>query len=49
MARYATFDVGHPILPQGNKFNQQYFIDEEFPDLKPENRIFRRRMPFATF
>jgi hypothetical protein len=32
-----------------SKFNQQYFIDYVFPDLKTENRNFRRRMPLATF
>jgi hypothetical protein len=37
------------VLPKGSKFNQQYFIDWVFPDLKTENRNFRRRMPFATF
>jgi hypothetical protein len=37
------------ILPKGSKFNQQYFIDSVFPDLKTQNRNFRRRMPLATF
>jgi hypothetical protein len=47
------FTARQPILldalPKGNKFNQQYFIDYVFPDLKKENRNFRRRMPLATF
>jgi hypothetical protein len=30
------------VLPKGSKFNQQYFIDSVFPDLKTENRNFRR-------
>jgi hypothetical protein len=37
------------VLPKGSKFNQQYFIDYMFPDLKTENRNFRCRMPLATF
>jgi hypothetical protein len=37
------------VRPKGNKFNQQYFIDYVCPDLKTENRNFRRRMPLATF
>jgi histone-lysine N-methyltransferase SETMAR len=37
------------VLPKGSKFNQQYFIDHVFPDLKMENRNFGRRMPLATF
>jgi hypothetical protein len=37
------------VPPNGSKFNQQYFIDYVFPDLKAENRNFRRRMPLATF
>jgi hypothetical protein len=37
------------VLPKGSKFNQQYFIDYIFPDLKTENLNFRRRMPLATF
>jgi hypothetical protein len=37
------------VLPKGSKFNQQYFIDYVFPDLKTENQNFRRRMPLATF
>jgi hypothetical protein len=37
------------VLPKGSKFNQQYFIDYVFPDLKTENWTFRRRMPLATF
>jgi hypothetical protein len=36
-------------LPKGSKFNKQHFIDYMFPDLKPENRNFRRRMLLATF
>jgi hypothetical protein len=35
------------VLPKGSKFNQQYFIDYVFPDLKTENPNFRRRMPLA--
>jgi hypothetical protein len=37
------------VLPKGNNFNQQYFIDYVFPDFKTENRNFRRRMPLAIF
>jgi hypothetical protein len=37
------------VLPKGSKFNQQYFIDCMFPDLKTENRNFRRRTPLANF
>jgi hypothetical protein len=37
------------VLSKGSKFNQQYFIDYMFLDLKTENRNFRRRMPFAFF
>jgi hypothetical protein len=37
------------VLPKGSKFNQQHFADSMFPDLKTENRNFRRRMPLATF
>jgi hypothetical protein len=37
------------VLPKVSKFNQQYFIDDMFTDLKMENRNFRPRMPFATF
>jgi hypothetical protein len=37
------------ILPNGSKFNQQYFIDYVFPGSKTENRNFRRRIPLATF
>jgi hypothetical protein len=37
------------ILPKGSKFNQQYFIDYMFPDLKIESLNFRRRIPLATF
>jgi hypothetical protein len=37
------------VLPKGSKFNQQYFIDYVFPDLKTENLNFRRRIPLATF
>jgi hypothetical protein len=37
------------VLPKGSKFNQQYFIDDVFPDFKTENLNFRRRMPIATF
>jgi hypothetical protein len=37
------------VLPKGSKFNQQDFIDYVLPDLKTENRSFRRRMPLATF
>jgi histone-lysine N-methyltransferase SETMAR len=37
------------VLPKGNKFNQRYFIDYVFPDLKTENRTSRRHMPRATF
>jgi histone-lysine N-methyltransferase SETMAR len=36
------------VLSKGSKFNQQYFITYAFPDLKMENRNFRRRIPFAT-
>jgi hypothetical protein len=36
-------------LTKGSKFNQQYFIDDVFPDLQTENLNFRRRMPLATF
>jgi histone-lysine N-methyltransferase SETMAR len=34
---------------KGSKFNQQYFIDYVFLDLKTENQNFRRRMLLATF
>jgi hypothetical protein len=37
------------VLPKGSKFNQQYFVDDVFPDLKMENLNFRRRRPLATF
>jgi hypothetical protein len=37
------------VLPKGSKFNQQYFIDCVFPDLKTENLSFRGRTPLATF
>jgi hypothetical protein len=37
------------VLSKGSKFNQQYFIDYMFPDLKMQNRNFPRRMPPATF
>jgi hypothetical protein len=37
------------VLPKGSKFNQQYFTDYVFPDLKTENLNFGRRMPLATF
>jgi hypothetical protein len=37
------------VLPKGSKFNQQYFIDYLFPDLKTANQNFRRRMALATF
>jgi hypothetical protein len=37
------------ILPKGSKLNQQYFIDYVFPDLKTENRDFRRRMRLQVF
>jgi hypothetical protein len=37
------------VLPKGSKFNQQYFIDYVFPDLKMDNRNFRRRMPPAIW
>jgi hypothetical protein len=37
------------VLPKGNKFNQQSFIDYVFLDLKTENPNFRRRMPLASF
>jgi transposase len=37
------------ILPKRSKFNQQYFIDYMFPDLKTENCNFHRRMPRPTF
>jgi hypothetical protein len=37
------------VLPKGSNFNQQYFIDYVFPDLKTENRNFHRRIPLATF
>jgi histone-lysine N-methyltransferase SETMAR len=37
------------VLPKGSKFNQQYFIDYVFPNLKTKNLNFRRRMPLATF
>jgi hypothetical protein len=37
------------VLPKRSKFNQQYFIDYVFPDLKTENPNFRRRTPLATF
>jgi hypothetical protein len=37
------------ILQKGSKFNQHYFIDYVFPDLKTENLNFRRRMPLAIF
>jgi hypothetical protein len=30
------------ILPKGSKFNRKYFIDYVFPDLKTENKNFRR-------
>jgi hypothetical protein len=30
------------VLPKGSKFNQQYFIDYVFPDVKMENLNFRR-------
>jgi hypothetical protein len=36
------------VLSKGSKFDQQYFIDYMFPDLKTENQNFRRRMPLAT-
>jgi hypothetical protein len=36
-------------LPKGNKFNQQYFVDRFFPDLKTENLTFYRRMPLIIF
>jgi hypothetical protein len=37
------------VLPKGSKFDQQYFVDYVFPDLKMENQNLRRRMPVATF
>jgi hypothetical protein len=37
------------VLPKGSKFNQQYFVDYVFPDLKTENLNFHRRMMLATF
>jgi hypothetical protein len=37
------------VLPKGSKFNQQYFIDYVFPDLKTENLDFRRRIPLGMF
>jgi histone-lysine N-methyltransferase SETMAR len=37
------------VLPKGSKFNQQYFINYLFPDLKTKNLNYRRRMPLATF
>jgi hypothetical protein len=37
------------VLPKGSKFNEQYFIDYVFPDLKTEDLNFRRRIPLATF
>jgi hypothetical protein len=36
------------VLQKGSKFNQEYFIDYLFSDLKTENRNFRHRMPLAT-
>jgi hypothetical protein len=37
------------ILTKGCKFNQLYFLDYIFPDLKRENETFHRRIPQATF
>jgi hypothetical protein len=37
------------VLSKGSKFDQQYFIDYAFLDLKTENLNFCRRMPLATF
>jgi hypothetical protein len=42
-------NVGHPILPKGTKFNQQYFIDYVFPEFKRENCTFRPQIPLVTF
>jgi histone-lysine N-methyltransferase SETMAR len=38
-----------PYTTKRKQLNQQYFINYVFPDLKTENRNFRRRMPPATF
>jgi hypothetical protein len=37
------------ILSKGSKFNQVYFIDYIFSDLKRENLNFHRWIPQATF
>jgi hypothetical protein len=37
------------VRPKGSKFNQLYFIDYIFPDLKSSNLNFRRRKPGLTF
>jgi hypothetical protein len=36
------------VLPKDSKFNQLYFIDYIFPDLKSANLNFRRRKPGST-
>jgi hypothetical protein len=37
------------VLPRGNIFNQLYFINCIFPDLKTENLNFRRQKTGSTF
>jgi hypothetical protein len=37
------------VLPKRSKFNHQSFIHYVLPDLKTENRNFRRWMPLAIF
>jgi hypothetical protein len=37
------------ILPKGSKFDQLYFVDYIFPDLKRENENFHCRIPQAIF
>jgi hypothetical protein len=37
------------ILAKGSKFNQLYFVDYNFPDLKMESVNFHDRIPKATF
>jgi hypothetical protein len=37
------------VLPKGHKYNQQYFVDYIFPDLKTGDLSFRRGMPESAF
>lgn len=37
------------VLPRYHRYNQLYFIDYIFPDLKRANQSFHRRMPGETF